>query len=265
MTSTEALAVAAERDFVAAWWLIAEAGRHERHADERMRWFQANAPDAYLNMVLETRLTAGEVQPALDEMLGRFSRHGHPFTWWVMPGTSPAELGPLLVKRGLEPAESWPAMAVAVDEIVEPRPVGGLVIERVADAASFGTYVEIYAPVLSSSQAFTETFADAARRIGFAEDAPEVHWIARLNGEPVATVSLVTAGGAAGIYNVATVPSVRGRGIGAVMTAAAARAGGERGLALATLQASTMGRPVYERLGFRFVCDFTPYRSPPTN
>jgi ribosomal protein S18 acetylase RimI-like enzyme len=78
----------------------------------------------------------------------------------------------------------------------------------------------------------------------------------------VATVSLLTAGGAAGIYNVATIEAERGRGIGAAMTAAAIRHGAARGFTVATLQASTMGRPVYERLGFRFVCDLVPYRSP---
>jgi hypothetical protein len=47
------------------------------------------------------------------------------------------------------------------------------------------------------------------------------------------------------------------------MTAAAIRHGAGRGFTIATLQASTMGRRVYERLGFRFVCDLVPYRSPP--
>ena len=70
----------------------------------------------------------------------------------------------------------------------------------------------------------------------------------------------MTAGGAAGIYNVTTVEAARGRGIGAAMTVAAVRHGADLGLDLATLQASTMGRPVYERLGFEFVCDLLPYR-----
>ena len=78
----------------------------------------------------------------------------------------------------------------------------------------------------------------------------------------VEPVSLVTAGGAAGIYNVTTVEAARGRGIGAAMTVAAVRHGADLGFDLATLQASTMGRPVYERLGFEFVCDLLPYRLP---
>ena len=88
----------------------------------------------------------------------------------------------------------------------------------------------------------------------------KVHYVGYLDDEPVATASLITAGSAAGIYNVATVAAVRGRGIGAAMTAFAVRAGADRGMQVATLQASTMGRPVYERMGFEFVCDFVPYR-----
>jgi predicted acetyltransferase len=87
-----------------------------------------------------------------------------------------------------------------------------------------------------------------------------VHYVGYLNDDPVATASLIAAGGAAGIYNVATVIAARRRGIGAVMTAWAVRAGAARGMQVATLQASNMGRPVYERLGFEVVCDFVPYR-----
>ena len=47
-----------------------------------------------------------------------------------------------------------------------------------------------------------------------------------------------------------------------MMTVAAARHGASRGHTMATLQASTMGRPVYERLGFEFVCDLRPFRMP---
>ena len=253
-------AAAVERDFVAAWWLLADAADVHRSDEAHLRWFVAGVPDMHLNTVLVTHLEEDDADAVIDETLARMREHGAPFAWWVMPSSRPADLAVRLTARGLVDDGRWPAYAVAVDELADPPPVEGFEIQRVRSGDDFDTYLGVYAPVLSPSPAFTELFTRAARRIGFGEDVPEEHFIGFLNGEPVATVSLVTAGGSAGIYNVTTVEVARGLGIGTAMTVAAARHGGERGFGLATLQASTMGRPVYERLGFEFVCDLHPYR-----
>ena len=55
-------------------------------------------------------------------------------------------------------------------------------------------------------------------------------------------------GASVGVYLVGTAPAARGRGLGGAVTAAAVSALGPRP---ALLTSTTMGRPVYERLGFR--------------
>ena len=256
------LAGAVERDMVAAWWLLAEAADVERQDDGRLRRFHSGVDDMHLNAVLSTRLADDEADAVIDATLADLRRRGAPFVWWVMPSARPTDLPERLAARGLVDDGTWPGMAVAVDDLVEPPPVDGLEIRRVRDEADLDTYVGVYAPILSPSQAFTDLFVRAALGIGFGEDALEENFIGLLHGEPVATTSLVTAGGAAGIYNVTTVEAARGRGIGAAITAAVVRHGAAKGMTVATLQASTMGRPVYERLGFEFVCDLFPYREP---
>ena len=256
------LAAAVERDFVAAWWLLAEAADIERADDGSLRWFHSGLPGMHTNAVLSTRLPAGDADEVIDETLARFRERGAPFLWWVMPSASPADLADRLLARGLVDDGNWPGFAVAMDALVDPLPVDGLEIRRVRTLEDFDAYTGTFAPILSPSPAFTDLFVRASRRIGFTDDAPEVHFLGLLQGEPVATVSLVMAGGAAGIYNVTTTEAARGRGIGAAMTVAAARHGAERGLTLATLQASAIGRPLYERLGFEFVCDLLPFRMP---
>jgi predicted acetyltransferase len=62
--------------------------------------------------------------------------------------------------------------------------------------------------------------------------------------------------GVAGIYTVATPEGYRRRGIGAAMTGAVMRAARERGLRVATLQASTAGEPLYLRMGFQRVAEY---------
>jgi hypothetical protein len=59
--------------------------------------------------------------------------------------------------------------------------------------------------------------------------------------------------GFVGIYGVATPPDARGRGYGEAMTWAATLC---RPDLPATLQASPMGRPVYDRMGYRTVAEF---------
>ena len=251
---------AVERDFAAAWWLLADGADVERRNDGSIRWFHSGLPDRHINAVLATHLDPDEADDAIDDTLAWFRRRGDPFLWWVMPSAAPADLAHRLAARGLVNDGAWPGFAVEIDALVAPAPIDGLEIRRVHTWDGFETYLGVYVPILSPSTAFTELFVRAAREIGFREDAPEEHFIGLLHGEPVATASLVTAGGAAGIYNVTTVEAARRRGIGAAMTVAAVRHGAQRGLRVATLQASAMGRPVYERLGFEFVCDLLPFR-----
>jgi GNAT superfamily N-acetyltransferase len=254
------LVEAVERDFSSAWWLLAEAIDAERHDDGSLRWFHTGAADMHLNPVLSTRLADDDADAVIDGLIAELRARGVPFTWWVMPSASPPDLAARLAARGLVDDGAWPAMAVDASAFVEPPPVEGLEIRRISTAEDFEAYIGVFAPILSPSPAFTDILVRATQRLGFGEDAPEEHFLGLLGGEPVATTSLITAGGMADIYNVTTIEAARGRGIGAAITAAAVRHGAARGFTTATLQASTKGRPVYERLGFEFVCDMSPFR-----
>jgi len=65
-----------------------------------------------------------------------------------------------------------------------------------------------------------------------------------------------------GVYVIATVPSARRKGYGAAMTARVVLDGVAAGCDVAILQASEMGRPIYERLGFRTVVSYAAYGDP---
>ena len=78
-------------------------------------------------------------------------------------------------------------------------------------------------------------------------------WLARVDGEDVSTALGVLDAEQVGIYNVATPERHRGAGHGAAVTARAVTDGFARGASTAYLQATPIGQPVYERLGFATV------------
>ncbi|HET9416814.1 MAG TPA: hypothetical protein VFP30_04660, partial [Candidatus Limnocylindria bacterium] len=108
-------AAAVERDFVAAWWLLADAADVHRSDEAHLRWFVAGVPDMHLNTVLVTHLEEDGADAVIDETLARMREQGAPFAWWVMPSSRPADLAVRLTARGLVDDGRWPAYAIAVD------------------------------------------------------------------------------------------------------------------------------------------------------
>jgi GNAT superfamily N-acetyltransferase len=81
--------------------------------------------------------------------------------------------------------------------------------------------------------------------------APNVHaFLARVDGEPVGATLLHLSHGIAGVYWVAVLDEARGRGIAAALVQRVTNLGFDLGATNVQLQASTMGEPIYRRLGY---------------
>jgi len=130
-----------------------------------------------------------------------------------------------------------------------------LEIRRVTDAAGIDAH----------RQAVTAGFgSDPAVALGTAcpdlLDRPEcVVYVGYADGEPVVSGLGWRTGRTVGVYSIATIESARRRGFGAAMTARAVADGVVAGCDVAALQASEMGRSIYERLGFRTVVRYAAY------
>jgi GNAT superfamily N-acetyltransferase len=76
-------------------------------------------------------------------------------------------------------------------------------------------------------------------------------YVARLDGEPAACVSVTDHDRDAGIWAVATAPEARGRGLSTALMRQALHDAAARGCQSSTLQATKLGAPVYETVGYR--------------
>jgi N-acetylglutamate synthase len=152
---------------------------------------------------------------------------------------------------GLVP-EGPDAGMVLLDHLDEKPLPRGLVIEVVRDAdtlavfsetagAGFGYSVEVMAALHPPDML----------------DVPDVtYYLGRLDGIPAATAMRFSSHGITELSRVSTVPACRGQGFGEALTRRATIDGFAEGCAAAFLFATAMGRPVYERIGFRHALDY---------
>jgi len=153
---------------------------------------------------------------------------------------------------------SLPGMALDPIPEAAPRPVDEFEIRPVTDAAGIEDHIATAAAGFGLPKEIVQAIIDPAewrrpdRRL----------YVGYARGAPVTTGAGVRTGQAIGVYNIATVEGARRRGYGEVMTARIASDGRAAGCAIAILQASPMGLPIYERLGYRTVVEYDGYVEP---
>ncbi|HEX7166587.1 MAG TPA: GNAT family N-acetyltransferase [Acidimicrobiales bacterium] len=156
--------------------------------------------------------------------------------WWILVSAFPT---PSLREQGLGLVGHPPLMFRPAGPL-EITPPAELTVVEVTDAATLAdferTLIIGYPVPDEGAAAFTTAHLDALRL-----------FVGYRDGKPVACAGSFVAHGVVEIDWVATLPSARGRGFGAALTAAAASV---RPDLPTVLVASDDGRPVYQRLGF---------------
>jgi GNAT superfamily N-acetyltransferase len=80
-------------------------------------------------------------------------------------------------------------------------------------------------------------------------------YAARIDGRAVSVLGIHDCAGDAGVFFVATLPEARGRSLAGALLGRAVTEARDRGCDISTLQATKLGAPVYERLGYRTICE----------
>lgn len=212
-------------------------------------------PNAEANGVLGGHFAPGLDAHALGErirtILTRFAARGVPMIWWITPSTQPGDLGDHLVANGLIRLGAGPGMVAEMAALSPVASPSGLYVAEVRDEETMRQWGRTFVTASGLPAVIADHFLAMYASQEHGPDRTCRYYIGTIDEQPVATVISVLAGGVAGIYSVATLPELRRRGIGASMTLAACNIAGALGYRLAVLHASALGRPVYERLGFR--------------
>ena len=168
-----------------------------------------------------------------------------------------------LARAGLE-AEgeetSTPGMvAFPIDhDAIARHAAPGLEIRRVTDATGIDVHRHVVTAGFGADLRSRWEPRAGTSSIGLGASST---WATR-TASPVVSGLGWRSGRTIGVYSIATVESARRRGYGAAMTARVVADGVDAGCDVAALQASEMGRPIYERQGFRTVVRYVAYATP---
>lgn len=181
---------------------------------------------------------ASALGDALDELADEYDRAGVR-AWTVWVPEDDAEAAGLLEGAG-HVLDARPAAMV--------RGLDGLELRRPND-------LELVEPDMGEAARLNDAAygfpGDFERAFHSLPPQPAYLYLATADGVPACTLLTYEEEGECGIYLVATLPEARGRGLATALMSHALLEARDRGCTTTSLQATTRGRPVYERLGYR--------------
>jgi GNAT superfamily N-acetyltransferase len=242
-----------------AWELRDHWKQADFYGDEKLhRWWSPVPMGFIFNAAISLQAPKGDEGGLIGETIAYFqSRDRDQFDWWLSSGLETSGWPRLLAANGLRFLEGVPGMAVDLSTLPEtiPHPAD-LKICRVEDAVMMKTWAKTFQVGYGLPPDWETILLDMMLAT---MQVPGGSYLAFIQGQPVAASSLFPDAGVAGIYNVATLPKWRGKGIGAAMTYYPLLEARRQGYRAGILQSSDMGYKVYQRLGFKEVCRMNCY------
>jgi GNAT superfamily N-acetyltransferase len=251
VTSTidAAIVARAMTNYLTFWSLAARSAGGTVEEDDGLVMISTGLPIPFFN---PAALLAWPDDPlAVVERVRDFAaRHGCPSaisTWDEVA----ERFEPVARQLGLQDDGATPVMVMTRDMRREIAPVEGLSISVVMTPEERRVYAETVAAGNELPLEWAEPFAGEELLATPGLTA----YLGSIDGRPVATSLLLETAGVAGVHVVCTVPEYRRRGIGAALTLRCAEDGLAHGCDVSALQSSSLGYPVYERIGYRKVTD----------
>ncbi len=257
---SEAALIRAVKDNLAEFLLLCAQGAGELlEVDSGIQGWYTGVPHPWFNGIIARRFPTEQDHLAVRETLSFFNAHQMSmFTWWNDPALPANSWNKLLLESGFSFETGAPGMAVDLEDLPAPAPVSDhFKIQQVTDLELLKTWVAVFVQGYPIPEDWSQQFLNCL--VGLGVDRSARHYLGYLDGTPVTTASVFLGAGVAGIYNIATLPEARGRGLGTAMTLDPLLKARQLGYRIGILQSSDMGYRVYQRLGFQQVCTVDHY------
>ena len=249
MTEDEIVARADANYYASMSTLVCAIDGAEVRIGDGLHIVRSGMPVPWLNIAFVTR-PLRDARAQIAAAIAYFDGHGLPFIVRMREGIDPA-VDEAALPLGISYHDSVPGLVLAQLSDVPALP-DRLEVRTATDPDELQRHAHLIAASFEMPLALARNFL-SVRLL----DAPDTEfYVGYVDGKPAACSALVVSHGVAGVYNVGCAPEYRRQGFGEAMTWHAVRRGAEIGCAMASLQASEMGRQIYERMGFRLVAQY---------
>ncbi len=250
-TSSAALADAIDANLIEKSLSFARFFGGEIHGPNPL-WFVTGRRMPNNNGVVSAVFQADEVRSGIKTVFRPFREQGTPLTWWVGPRSSPDNLGKYLQHYGMTHNRDMIGMAAPLEILPAPEsPVFSL--ELVEDMPTLKAWYDLV--VQCFPMTYSQSYLESLGAISLRPGAEWLHYVGRVNGEVLTASSLFLGGGAAGLYNLGTLPQARSQGYGALTTLQTFARAREIGYQIGTLQTTYPNAlRMYHRMGFEVYC-----------
>ncbi|MFX1532438.1 MAG: hypothetical protein ACFFBC_15075 [Promethearchaeota archaeon] len=176
-----------------------------------------------------------------------------PNGWTVGPLTKPDNLGMILEENGFLNAYQQAGMAVELKDLHKKKiEENKLIVEIIENKESLKRWITVVSTVFG--------LKIDSELIQFLFLEPETKfYLGIFEGKIVSALMLYLSSGVAGLHAVSTLSEYRNRGFGLTISRVALLDALNVGYKVGVLQASSLGEPVYRKLGFKKYCDIISY------
>ena len=218
------------------------------HQEPGFLRIKTGIPCHVMNGVFQTRVSHHGIADRIRETIRYFD--GCPMQWMLEPSHLPHNIGSILTGMGFVNSYSSPAMVLDLQHFDAPEAPEELEIDLVrtdSDIADLLTVLDVFKLGPVANEAYAKMVG------GMLLDRRFQHYVGRVNGQTVSIGATFFQGETVGLYTIATLKEMRGRGYGQAITTRMLQEGKGRGCRVSVLTSSKLGLGVYSKLGFEEV------------
>jgi hypothetical protein len=187
-----------------------------------------------------------------EELFSHLARQSNPSFCLIGPNSSPTDILDGLIEHSFKLVDVWSGMEYDKSSKKQLMSIDHFAIQKVVNLQMLESWIETCKMIFFPKKKINEQKFTA-----LLNDKRFMLYIGLYNNFPVATSLSFHSDGVYGLYNIGTLKEYRNKGIGFIMTHLPVEEILQKNNnEPIILQATSIGEPVYKKVGFNKVCDF---------